>query len=95
VDEVVAERRAAASPLPERHVEVIGAVGPPADVLVDASDGADLLVVGHRGRGDVHGRLTGPVALGCVLRGRCPVTVVPATPRRVARQVPQPADRAG
>lgn len=79
VQEVVAERRARAATLPADEVEVVGAAGPPADVLIDAADGAELLVVGHRGRGAAHGRLTGPVALGCVLRSRCPVTVVPPT----------------
>ncbi|MDD7967930.1 universal stress protein [Actinomycetospora lemnae] len=78
VDEVVAERTAAGQPSPDGAVEVVGVAGPPADVLVDVAADADLLVVGHRGRGARHGRLTGPVALGCVLRARCPVTVVPA-----------------
>ncbi|GAA4783451.1 hypothetical protein GCM10023200_16120 [Actinomycetospora chlora] len=78
VAEVVAERGAAGEPLPERPIEVLGVAGPPADVLVDAAEGEALLVVGHRGRGARHGRLTGPVAIGCVLRARCPVTVVPA-----------------
>ncbi|PVZ06309.1 universal stress protein [Actinomycetospora cinnamomea] len=77
VDEVVAARRAVAAPVPEAAIEVVAVGGPPVDVLVDAAEGADLLVVGHRGRGAAHGRLTGPVAIGCVLRGRCPVTVVP------------------
>ena len=77
VDEVVTARRAAAAPLPDVATEVVGVAGPPADVLVDTADGADLLVIGHRGHGAVHGRPTGPVALGCILRSRCPVTVVP------------------
>jgi len=85
VDEVVAERRAAAAPLPDRGIEVVAVAGPPAEVLVGAAEDADLLVVGHRGRDTVDGRLTGSVALGCVLRGRCPVTVVPpeSAPRPV------------
>ncbi|WP_352232069.1 universal stress protein [Actinomycetospora sp. NBRC 106375] len=62
--------------MPAGPVDVLGVAGPPADVLVDAAGDADLLVVGHRGRGARHGRLTGPVAIGCVLRARCPVTVL-------------------
>ncbi|HSK57446.1 MAG TPA: universal stress protein [Actinomycetospora sp.] len=81
VNEVVAARRGLSAPLPEAEVEILAVAGPPVDVLVDAADGADLLVVGHRGRGSVRGRLTGTVAIGCVLRGRCPVTVVPPMTR--------------
>jgi nucleotide-binding universal stress UspA family protein len=39
---------------------------------------ADLLVVGHRGRGAVASALLGSVGLRCVLHSTCPVTVVPA-----------------
>jgi nucleotide-binding universal stress UspA family protein len=42
-----------------------------------AAAAADSPLIGHRGGGAVHGRPTGPVALGCILRSRCPVTVVP------------------
>ncbi|MDF2977093.1 MAG: hypothetical protein K0S40_1821 [Actinomycetospora sp.] len=96
VDEVVAARRTAGAPVPEAAIEVVAVGGPPVDVLVDAAADADLLVVGHRGRGAQRGRLTGPVAIGCVLRGRCPVTVVPPgrAPRATAgRGRPPETDR--
>lgn len=80
VDAVVADRRAAAEPVPAQTVEIVAVAGLATDVLVDAAAEAELLVVGHRGRGARHGRLTGPVAIGCVLRAPCPVTVVPAAP---------------
>jgi nucleotide-binding universal stress UspA family protein len=57
-------------------------VGSPARVLIDASDGADLLVVGTRGRGAVTGALLGSVSTACVHHARCPVVVVPPPRRR-------------
>jgi nucleotide-binding universal stress UspA family protein len=53
------------------------------DVLVDAAEDADLLVVGHRGRGAMSSVLIGSVGLYCLLHANCPVTVVPAGSDRV------------
>ena len=50
--------------------------GYPADVLLDAAKGADLLVLGHRGRGAVTSALIGSVSLHCVLHAHCPVLVL-------------------
>jgi len=83
LDEVVREHPALAAV--EFNIEAIA--GPPGPVLVDASDGADLLVLGHRGRGAVRSALLGSVGLHCVLHATCPVTVV--------RPSPQPADGNG
>ncbi|HET6394992.1 MAG TPA: universal stress protein, partial [Blastococcus sp.] len=59
---------------PVVRTEVVeGAAG---DVLVRVAEGAELLVVGGRGRGTLRGMLLGSVALHCVLHAPCPVMVV-------------------
>jgi nucleotide-binding universal stress UspA family protein len=50
--------------------------GHPAPLLVKASDGADLLVVGSRGHGEFAGMLLGSVSEHCVSNAHCPVLVV-------------------
>ena len=50
--------------------------GNPGAVLVDEAADADLLVVGHRGRGGIASACLGSVGLHCVLHATCPVVVV-------------------
>jgi nucleotide-binding universal stress UspA family protein len=50
--------------------------GNAAQVLLDASAGADLLVVGSRGHGGFVGALLGSVSQHCVLHSSCPVVVI-------------------
>jgi nucleotide-binding universal stress UspA family protein len=57
-------------------VEVHALGGSPGHVLVEQSRDADLLVVGHRGRGGFRSALLGSVGLQCVLHASVPVTVV-------------------
>jgi nucleotide-binding universal stress UspA family protein len=45
-------------------------------VLLDAADGADLIVVRSRGRGQFTGALLGSVSQHCVQHARCPVPVI-------------------
>ncbi len=56
------------------HARVVE--GNAAQVLIDASMGADLLVVGSRGHGGFTEALLGSVSQHCVHYARCPVVVV-------------------
>lgn len=60
--------------VPATEVEVFS--GPASAVLVRLSHEADVLVVGHRGRGGVASHLIGSVGLNCVVHAACTVTVV-------------------
>ncbi|RRS02206.1 universal stress protein [Glycomyces terrestris] len=61
---------------PSVPVERCVAEGHPARVLIDRSEGADMLVVGSRGHGAFVGALIGSVSQYCVSHARCPVLVV-------------------
>jgi len=50
--------------------------GHPATSLIEAADGADLLVVGSRDHGDIGSVLLGSVGMHCVHHAGCPVVVV-------------------
>ncbi|MEV4192765.1 universal stress protein [Streptomyces toxytricini] len=50
--------------------------GHPVEVLVDAARGADMLVVGSRGRGGFRRALLGSVSQQVALHAPCPVTIV-------------------
>jgi len=63
---------------PESDVAVEETVvaGHPAQVLIDASKHAALLVIGSHGHGRFAGTLIGSVSLQCVQHASCPVVVV-------------------
>ncbi|GAA3367984.1 universal stress protein [Streptomyces sannanensis] len=50
--------------------------GNPAEVLLDAAEGAEVLVVGSRGRGGFRRALLGSVSQQCALHASCPVVIV-------------------
>jgi nucleotide-binding universal stress UspA family protein len=66
-------------------VEVVAVLGPPGRVLAEQARGAEMLVLGHRGRGGVSSVVLGSVGLYCVFHAPCSVTIVRPTP------VPEPA----
>lgn len=73
LDDVLASASLPAELRIERHA----VMGPGATVLLEAAAGADLLVVGTRGRGGVAGLLLGSVSHACIREATCPVVVVP------------------
>ena len=81
VDEVVRGRGGSAAQIPI-HVQAL--VGSPGKVLVAQAEDADLLVLGHRGRGGLRSAALGSVGLYCVLHATVPVTIVRPTSSTVS-----------
>jgi nucleotide-binding universal stress UspA family protein len=61
---------------PRVQVEALAVEGRAAERLVEAADGADLLVVGSRGRGGFKGLLLGSVSQQVAQHAPCPVVIV-------------------
>ena len=72
LDTAVASVRAS---YPDLRIDPRVVSGHPAPILVEASKGADLLVVGSRGHGEFVGMLIGSVSEYCATNAHCPVLV--------------------
>jgi nucleotide-binding universal stress UspA family protein len=65
------------APDPAVGVEAVSVEGHPATVLSEQSSGAELLVVGSRGRGATASLVLGSVSQGVAHHTRCPIVIVP------------------
>jgi nucleotide-binding universal stress UspA family protein len=65
-----------AGEFPAVTIDTKAVTGPPAEVLIEASRHADLLVVGSRGHNQVSGLLLGSVSQHCATRALCSVVIV-------------------
>jgi nucleotide-binding universal stress UspA family protein len=75
--QAVLEQAAAAGPPTDGiDIEWSGMPGNPAEVLIEASKEATLIVVGSRGLGGFMGLIMGSVSSQCVHHSHCPVLVV-------------------
>lgn len=61
---------------PDVEIQPEVRMGPAAEQLLAAADGAELLVVGSRGKGGFKGLLLGSVSQQCVTHATCPVVVI-------------------
>ena len=66
-------------PVPEFPLETLVAMGDTVETLVEAAKGAQLLVLGGRGRSAFAGLTLGSVSQACAARADCPVVVVKKT----------------
>jgi nucleotide-binding universal stress UspA family protein len=70
-------QRAVGEAADQPEIEVATLVGPAAQTLIAAGRGADLLVLGSRGRGGFLGLLLGSVTQQCAHHPPCPVVILP------------------
>jgi len=74
--ELLTESVSAVAPSPRVPLRTLVAEGDPAESLITASNDANLLVVGVRGRSTFRGLLVGAVGLRCSAGASCPVVLV-------------------
>jgi nucleotide-binding universal stress UspA family protein len=70
------ETVSAIAPTPAVPLETLVAEGDPTEAMVEASKGANLLVLGTRGRSAFAGLLLGAVSQGAAATAHCPVVLV-------------------
>ncbi|MDO3110591.1 universal stress protein [Mycobacteroides abscessus] len=79
-EQLLAERLAGwQEKYPDVPVRRVVAVGHPADVLLSQAAGAQLIVTGSRGRGDIAGFFLGSTSHALIHKASCPVLVAPRT----------------
>lgn len=76
--EYLTETVSSVVPSPPIPLWTVVAEGDPTEALIEASEEADLLVVGSRGRNPFKGLLLGSVSQRCAANTKCPVTIVKA-----------------
>lgn len=64
---------------PDINTQLIVTEGTPAQVLIEKSERAHMLVVGSRGLRGFRGLLLGSVGQQCAQHAKCPVVIVPHT----------------
>ena len=75
-DDLAAALEEARAEAPDVEMETLAAEGHAANLLLDFSRGAELLVVGSRGLGGFHELLLGSVSQQCAHHATCPVVIV-------------------
>lgn len=84
-EEMVAKMRAdVLGPDPGIEIDQTVCEGAPSQLLIGASDDADLLVVGSRGRGGFASMALGSVGQACVHHAHCPVLIIRPPRHKVA-----------
>jgi nucleotide-binding universal stress UspA family protein len=68
-----------AGPDPDVTINPVVVEGWPAEVLINIAEGADLLVVGSRGRGGFTSVLLGSVSQNCAHHATCPLLIIRAS----------------
>jgi nucleotide-binding universal stress UspA family protein len=78
----------AARPGPLPPIAADAVHGSPADVLTQAAEEADLLVLGSHGHSHVRHSVLGSVSEACIRRATCPVVVIPVGAPHPEHQAP-------
>jgi nucleotide-binding universal stress UspA family protein len=86
--EFIVEIVSRVAPTPPVPLLTLVAEGDPAASLIEASRGADLLVVGTRGRSPWSGLLLGSVSQRCAAAANCPVVLVKVPNERTYPHMP-------